>query len=246
MLNLYSSLNQAKKYDTDFVKKLFDAMANSYQRMNTITSFGFSVRWRKQFLGVLPKSNEQVYVLDLMTGMGEMWSNIQQHFPKARIAALDFSEGMLRKAAQKNEVAHHNEIDLICQDVLENDLPSNHFDIVVCAFGLKTFDESQLVILATQTARILKYGGHFSFIEVSQPPNFILKKCYIFYLKNVIPILGKLLCNNASEYKMLWYYTNHFENAKKASDIFKNAGLNLQYKSYFYGCATGFYGCKLA
>lgn len=37
-------------YDPEFVKGLFNRMSNSYERMNFITSFGFSIRWRRQFL----------------------------------------------------------------------------------------------------------------------------------------------------------------------------------------------------
>lgn len=36
-----------KIYNPDFVRELFDSMSKSYERMNYITSFGFSERWRR-------------------------------------------------------------------------------------------------------------------------------------------------------------------------------------------------------
>ncbi len=49
---------------------------------------------------------------------------------------------------------------------------------------------------------------------------------------------------NPEEYKMFWKYTDKFENAKKANDILKKAGLKTEFIFYFYGCATGFYRQK--
>ena len=37
-------------YNPEYVKGLFNRMSSSYERMNYITSFGFSIRWRTPFL----------------------------------------------------------------------------------------------------------------------------------------------------------------------------------------------------
>lgn len=231
-------------YNPEFVKGLFDRMSSSYERMNYLTSFGFSIRWRKQFLKQFKPTDQPIEIIDLLTGMGETWQGVKYTFPKATLTALDFSPEMLKKAQRKNEQHFSNSVILVHQDILENQLPDNYYDIVICAFGLKTFDSAQLSILANETKRILKTGGKFSFVEVSKPPNFILGKLYGFYLGKTIPILGRLLLGNPTEYKMLWRYASAFENAKKAAELFKNAELNVSYTSYFFGCATGFSGYK--
>ena len=233
-------------YNPEFVKNLFNKMSSSYERMNFITSFGFSIRWRKQFLKKLPKSNKNIEIIDLMTGMGETWNATKNRFEKSNLVALDFSEGMLQYAERKNSLKFNNEITLLKQNVLNNNLPSNHYDIVTCAFGLKTFNTEQIEVLAKETSRILKTGGEFSFIEVSKPTNITLNFFYGFYLGKIIPILGKLLLGNPAEYKMLWKYTKNYKNSKKAEKIFNGIGLKTEYQSYFYDCATGFSGKKVA
>ena len=40
-------------YDPKFVEALFDKMSNSYSKMNYITSFGFSERWRRQCVAAI-------------------------------------------------------------------------------------------------------------------------------------------------------------------------------------------------
>lgn len=233
-----------KIYSTKYVKELFNKMSSSYERMNYLTSFGFSIRWRRQFLKPFTPSPANVEVLDLLTGMGETWSHIHKIFPKANLTVIDFSEGMLSHAKQKNKNKYNNRVTLIHQDVLCSDLQSDHYDYITCAFGLKTFDEDQLLILASETKRVLKKGGQFSFIEVSKPSHKILYYLYGFYLGRVVPVLGKLLLGDPEQYRMLWLYTENFKNAIRAREIFANAGLSVQYRQYFYGCATGFYGQK--
>lgn len=231
-------------YRPEYVKKLFNSMSGSYERMNYITSFGFSIRWRRQCLQHMEPSAAPVEIMDLLTGMGETWHAIKQKFPNGHISALDFSPDMLKKAARKNTRYFNNEITLWQQDLLQNGLPDNHFDLVVCAYGLKTFNRNQLEIVAKETARILKPGGRFAFVEVSRPEPKILQLFYRFYLAKVIPLLGRLFLGDPTAYRMLWKYTELFQNAQQAADLFRQAGLHPKPASYFYGCATGFSGSK--
>ena len=231
-------------YDPTFVKKLFNKMSNSYERMNYITSFGFSIIWRKQFIKALNKKESKIKVIDLLSGLGENWSYLKNRFPNAEFYALDFSEEMVEKSRKKGKIIFQNKIEIFQDDILKNELKSEEFDIITCAFGLKTFNESQIDLLAKQVYRMLKKEGQFTFIEISKPQNSILYFLYSFYLGKIIPILGKLFLGNPDDYKMLWLYTKKFESCKKVEAIFKKNNLNVQYKEYFFGCASGIYGTK--
>jgi len=232
-------------YEPEFVKKLFNQMSNSYERMNYITSFGFSIRWRKQFLNKLGKSKEKLFVIDLLSGLGENWSFLKQNFPNSNFYALDFSENMINQSKDKSNKIFKGDLNLICDNILENSLKSNHFDIVSCAYGLKTFNDEQLNIIAKEVSRILKPNGKFSFVEVSKPTHKTLFYLYSFYLGKVIPILGKLFLGNPEDYKMLWIYTTQFGNAEKVKEIFQNHNLEVHLDEYFGGCASGINGIKL-
>jgi ubiquinone/menaquinone biosynthesis methyltransferase len=219
-------------------------MSKSYERMNYITSFGFSIRWRRQSIGHLDGSLDNIKVIDLMTGMGEIWNPLKKKFPNASLTALDFSDEMLRHASLKNQKYFDNQILLVQKNFLNSDLPSDYFDLVTCSFGLKTFNTEQLHVLASETKRILKKGGDFSFIEVSKPTNPMLYMLYAFYLSKIIPVLGWLFLGNPREYKMLWKYTSIFKNADAAANIFEQYGLSVKSTSFFFGCASGFHGTK--
>ena len=219
-------------------------MSSSYERVNYITSFGFSLRWRRQFLESIGASDDPLEIIDLMTGMGETWTAVKHRFPNANLSALDFSAGMLSHAETKNRRHFRSAVTLLQQDVLRNELPEKHYDLVICAFGLKTLDETQWERLAHETRRILKDGGRFSFIEVSKPTYRFLRFLYRLHLGKVVPVAGSLLLGNPVEYRMLWKYTHRFGDARPVAETFRRAGLHVTYRRYFGGCATGFYGSK--
>ena len=231
-------------FDPDHVRELFNRMSGSYERMNYITSFGFSLRWRRQFIQVLPASDQKLKIIDLMTGMGETWHAVKKQYPAAHLSALDFSEGMLKPARRKNESEFNNDVRILHQDLLNNSLPDDHYDVVLSAFGLKTFNAEQIAVLAKEIRRILNPGGSFSLIEVSSPENRLLRALYKLHLKHVVPACGWMFLGDPSEYKMLWRYTEKFRNANETCTIFRDAGLEVNPMSYFFGCATGVAGRK--
>lgn len=232
-------------YEPEFVNKLFNQMSKSYERMNYVTSFGFSIYWRKQFVNKLGKSDKKLAVIDILSGLGENWKFLKRNFPNADFFALDFSEEMIKQSEAKAETIFDKKMKVFCNDILQNKFESNSFDIISCAFGLKTFNELQLEIIASEVYRMLKSNGRFSFIEVSKPKNKLLLAFYQFYLSKIIPVLGKMFLGNPNDYKMLWVYTDKFNNCKKVSAIFEKENLIVQYHSYFFGCATGISGYKL-
>ena len=233
-------------YEPEFVKKLFNQMSSSYERMNFITSFGFSILWRKQFINKLTKSDKEVKVIDILSGLGENWKYLIKHYPNGIFDALDFSEVMVEKSRKKSLYKLGNRFKVLKQNILKNNLESQKFDIVTCAFGLKTFNDTQIDFLAKTINRILVDDGEFGFVEISKPKSKVLLSFFKFYLSKIVPILGKLFLGNPGDYRMLWLYTENFGNSQKVKEIFEKNNFSVKYESYFFGCATGITGKKMA
>lgn len=232
-------------YDTGFVQKLFDEMAGTYDTVNYLSSFGFSKRWRHQFVRQVALKPGMV-LCDLMCGMGECWEAIGPDLtPNDQIVALDFSAGMLRGATQRKAQLGHLNITLHQQDALANTLADNFADCVICSFGIKTLSHAQKELLAGQIKRILKPQGTFSLVEVSVPNGWWLRGLYMFYLKRIIPLVGRLLLGNPDNYRMLGLYTERFEDCQVMADILARHGLQVTYHRYFFGCASGVSGVKI-
>jgi len=238
--------NPQNIYNPDFVEQLFSQMSGTYDRVNTITSFGFSVRWRRQCAAAL-HLQPAMKVIDLMTGMGESWPFVLNKIGReGELIALDFCPEMIHFAKKQKEHFPGFSISILQENALQSSIPDHYADAVISTFGLKTFSPEQLDQLAAEVWRILKPGGTFAMVEVSKPGFWALRYPYLFYLKKVIPKLGKLFLGNPESYRMLGIYTELFENSQLAQKTFKRAGLEVQYLHFFAGCATGIYGTKQA
>jgi demethylmenaquinone methyltransferase/2-methoxy-6-polyprenyl-1,4-benzoquinol methylase len=152
---------------------------------------------------------------------------------------------MLQGAERRKQKLSGLNIALRQQDVLSNTIADNSADCIISVFGLKTFSDDQKRRFAAEIKRILKPQGTFSLIEVSVPPYKPLRVLYMVYLKQIIPILGKLLLGNPETYRMLGIYTEEFGNAKRMEEILSNEGLVVNYHDFFYGCASGLSGLKV-
>lgn len=226
-------------YDSQFVRGLFDEMAETYGVVNLLSSFGFTIRWRRQLARALVVE-ENATVLDLMTGMGELCSEISTSLGvDGTLLALDNSSVMCRRAERLQINTNYQVIEA---DALDCPLDDGSIDYVFSTFGLKTFDYSQLGRLASEVNRVLRPGGGFAFLEISVPANPLLRIPYMFYLRSVVPLLGWLFLGNPDNYRMLGIYTQAFGNCEVAARCFEQAGLELEMKSYFAGCATAIIG----
>jgi ubiquinone/menaquinone biosynthesis methyltransferase len=231
-------------YSEVFVSDLFNTMSRSYQRMNTIASFGFYSLWRKQAIRKI-KIKEGDHVTDLMTGIGECWGVILKKMGSSgKLTALDFSKGMLNQASRRKAQYPQHTIQILEESVFTNSIPSHSQDAVICTYGIKTLTHEQIGTVAKEIHRILKPHGQFSLIDVSLPKIRWLSVLYLFYIARVIPLLSSLYVGDKESYKMLGIYAKHFKNIKKAIPLFTETGFSVTYCNYFFGCATGIYGSK--
>jgi ubiquinone/menaquinone biosynthesis C-methylase UbiE len=228
------------RYDPESIRTLFDDMASTYGHVNLISSFGFTARWRHQCVAGLPLASAGC-VVDLMSGMGELWRSLATALPtSARVVAVDISAEMARRAQRD----WHFAVEVSVADVLAWSPQPAFADVVVSSFGLKTFDREQQRRLAHVVARLLKTGGAYSFVEISVPPFPLLRAVYMFYLKWLIPLIGRALLGNPDCYRMLGAYAQAFENVTPFVSFLREAGLEAEPISYFFGCATGVRGIK--
>src|SRR5690606_5762686 len=151
-------------YEPKFVEKLFDNMSSSYSKVNYLTSFGFSERWRRQCVEEVEIEKGKI-VVDLMTGMGECWKHILKKSDKnSKLIGLDFSTEMINRAERNKNKFKKSKIEILKENVFENSIADETADFVISGFGLKTFDNEQIEKLAKEINRILKPNGKFSLI----------------------------------------------------------------------------------
>jgi demethylmenaquinone methyltransferase/2-methoxy-6-polyprenyl-1,4-benzoquinol methylase len=180
-----------------------------------------------------------------MSGNGDSFSALLGKLnAKGEVVAVDFCRRMCEQAKAAKDKLADERVTVLQQDVLTNQLPGESADVVISVFGLKTFSDAQKKIFAEQVHRILKSGGTFSLLEISVPPNRLLRCLYMFYLRRVIPLIGWIMLGNPNNYRMLGIYTEQFQDCRKTAQIFTMAGLKSEIKLHFFGCATSLVGQK--
>ena len=245
-VSLRSQAKAMDIYDQAYVESLFDEMSGTYDLMNYCSSFGFSERWRRQFLEHL-NLRSGMTVCDVMCGMGECWPTIEQQVgPEGQIIGIDFSAEMLHFSTRRRMRLAPMQIDLKKENALTSSLEDESVDALVCGFGIKTLSAAHLRDFAREIKRVLKPGGCFSIVEISIPIGWTFRGLYMLYLKRLIPVLGRLLLGNPENYRMLGIYTERFVNCRQFQEILGTTGLQTHYHEYFYGCATGVSGMKPA
>lgn len=241
-----NNAEQSDIYDPDFVADLFDRCSSNYRRWSAVSSFGFTFIWRRQCVALLerPKTSA-VVVVDLMAGTGEVWPHLLRRFPElGTITALDISRRMHFEAVERLHSRYSDRITHLEANALQTDLPSDHADLLVSTFGLKTFNPEQQTILAHQIARVLKPGGQFSLIEASDPKGWLLRPFYRFYLDRALPQIERFVLNGAHDFSMIGTYTRNFGSVSHMSKALQAAGLTVTLRKHFFGCATSVSGRK--
>jgi ubiquinone/menaquinone biosynthesis C-methylase UbiE len=232
-------------YDPAFVKGVFDRCSRRYIGFSYVCSAGFTERWRRQCVAALGKLPARAVGYDLMAGTGEVWPHLlRRNADIASITAVDISTGMHERALDRLHKHRSHKIGFIEDNVFASNLPDESADFVVATFGLKTFNREQQAQLATLTARVLKPGGVFSFIEASDPRDWPLRPFYLFHLQTVLPLIERTLLRGAQDFAMIGRYCSDFGDASEfAAELGRN-GLETEFKRYFFGCASGVAGSK--
>ncbi len=232
-------------YDPHYVKGVFDRCSSRYIGFSWLFSLGFTERWRRQCVEFMPEPSANPSGYDLMAGTGEIWPHLIRRFPHLeRITAVDISSGMHKLALERLHRERSHKISFVEDDVLQSALPEASADFIVSTFGLKTFNPEQHAQLARLVARSLKPGGVFSMIEASDPKGWWLRPLYLFHLKTVLPLIERVLLRGAQDFAMIGTYSTNFGDASGIAAMLRAEGLEVEFKKYFFGCATGVVGRK--
>lgn len=233
-------------YDPQFVKDVFDRCSSAYRNWSQIASFGFVYLWRRQCVDNLPTIPfDKPQGMDLMAGTGEAWPYLLRRRPQiAFITAVDISSEMNLRAIDILHRKRLSKIKVKEANLLQSDLDSESADFVISTFGLKTFNKEQQAVFAKELARFLRSGGVFSFVEASDPKGWIFRPLYLFYLNRVLPLIETFFLNGAQDFSMLGTYASNFQDCSHFANCLKEQGLEVEYRRYFFGCATGVVGRK--
>jgi len=219
------------------VERMFDAIADNYDRLNAMMSLGFDRHWRKDAIRSLKAFQPQV-ILDMATGTGDFAIQAQRELHPTKIVAVDISDGMMELGKIKvKELFLDQIIEFQHQDCADMAFPDGEFDAATVAFGVRNFEDMDKSF--REIWRVLKNGGVFVFLELSEPQRFPMKPLYGFYSRFVIPVLGKFFSKDRQAYNYLPASIKAFPQGEAMIGILKKNGFgSVRHKTYTGGVCS--------
>lgn len=201
------------------VHDLFSRIAPKYDEMNNIVSLGIQKQWRRTFFKKLA-ARPTDRCLDLCCGTGDMAIGLAQR--AGNVIGLDFNQKMLQIAQKKIMQQHlQGSIQLVKGDAMQLPFRRESFDLVTISFGLRNVPDAGKTI--AEAYRVLKPGGKFAIIEMSQPTNQLVKVGWRAYFKT-FPYFAKLTHNTVADYKYLAKTTQAFLSAQQLKELLLQQG----------------------
>jgi demethylmenaquinone methyltransferase/2-methoxy-6-polyprenyl-1,4-benzoquinol methylase len=176
------------------VAGLFDTIADRYDFVTRVLSYGQDRRWKARLVREARVSPSDV-ALDLACGTGDI--ALLVHESGARVVVgLDLTPRMLTLARRKGDGVCY-----LAGDMGALPLSAASVDLVTTGYGLRNVPD--LDVAMAEIARVLKPGGRFASLDFSRPDSAIVRGLYLGYLTVVGGLLGRWLHGDPDTYRYI-------------------------------------------
>lgn len=233
-------INQVTPYNSESSKKsqvedMFDNIAPKYDLLNHVLSMKIDVLWRNKLVKWMNNDNPKE-TLDVATGTGDLAIAVEKG-TGAKVVGLDLSQQMLNVGVIKiKKLNLDGKISMQKGDAENLPFEDNRFDAVSVAFGVRNFEN--LTKGLAELRRVVKENKSVYILEFSKVEGF-LGPFYMFYFKNILPAIGRLVSKDNRAYTYLPDSVNAFPFGEKMRQILLDTGFKkVEYKKLSLGIAT--------
>ncbi len=229
------------------VRRMFAAIAPSYDLNNRLHSLWQDQRWRRKAVK-LAKLNGTQTVVDVACGTGDL-SLAFLDAPldlTQTVIGIDFTHEMLSEARRKAlATCAADYLALLQGDAQALPLPERCCDVVSIAFGIRNVQDPLEALC--EFHRVLRPGGRVIILEFSLPTNRILRSLYNFYFRKVLPITATLISRDKTgAYKYLPESVNTFISRETMMNMMRQAGFSrVEEFPMTFGVCVCYRGIKL-
>ncbi|MBX3390135.1 MAG: bifunctional demethylmenaquinone methyltransferase/2-methoxy-6-polyprenyl-1,4-benzoquinol methylase UbiE [Phycisphaeraceae bacterium] len=221
--NPHKHLDKAGK-----VRRMFGAIAGSYDINNRLHSFGRDQAWRKHAVreaAIQPGDR----VLDAACGTGDLTEWFARSDAKEVIGA-DFTHAMLEIARAKRSRNLTQEqaakVSYVEADAMNLPFESESFDVVSIAFGIRNVADPARAL--AEFCRVLRPGGRLIVLEFDRPKWFPMRQLNDFYCGWIMPRTASLIARDRSgAYRYLPKSVGTFLDRARFEAAMREAGFGL-------------------
>ncbi|MBV8325374.1 MULTISPECIES: bifunctional demethylmenaquinone methyltransferase/2-methoxy-6-polyprenyl-1,4-benzoquinol methylase UbiE [Chryseobacterium] len=233
-------ITKVTPYNSEATKKsqvedMFDNIAPKYDLLNHVLSMKIDVLWRNKLVRWMKNDNPQE-VLDVATGTGDLAITIEKG-TGSKVVGLDLSQQMLNVGVIKiKKLKLDGKISMQKGDAENLPFEDNRFDAVSVAFGVRNFEN--LTKGLAELRRVVKDNKSVYILEFSKVEGF-MGPFYMFYFRNILPAIGRLVSKDNRAYTYLPDSVNAFPFGEKMKQILLDTGFKkVEYKKLSLGIAT--------
>lgn len=198
------------------VRGMFNAIAPTYERINTLFSAGRDAAWRRKAVELARVTHEDE-VLDIACGTGDFARAFLAARPR-RVVGADFAHAMLHLAVMRSP-----DIGWCEADALQLPFADASFSIVSCAFGVRNFADLDAGL--REMSRVLRPGGRAVILEFTRPRNRLFRFAYEAYCHRVMPPAAAWISGDRTgAYRYLPRSVVSFLDAAQMEDRLRRAG----------------------
>ena len=233
----YSKVTNKEK--TKLVQKVFSDVANNYDLMNDVMSFGAHRLWKKSFIDIVNPC-EGNKIIDVGSGSGDLVLEILKRDLNLKIDMIDLNKEMLLEGKKRIK---NNNVKFFQQNAENLNFLNNIYDKYLISFCLRNVTDIDQSF--KEAFRILKPGGQYYCLEFSRPNSFVLANIYSYYKSNIIPTFGKIFSNNRDAYNYLNESIDLFPTQDELKKRIESAGFKfVKYTNLFDGIVSIHTGYK--
>lgn len=243
MNNIEESLSMALSHPKKQSFELFNEISGRYDVINSVLSLGLHGKWRRLIRQTLP-AGEDLRVLDLATGTADVAIELVKSPRVARVEGYDMSVGMIEKGRQKLKKRKLNKkIELSVGDAQKLPWDDGVFDAVTISFGIRNIPDFRRCL--RESLRVLKPGGRMIVLEFALPASKLVRSGHLFYLRNILPKIGKVLSGHDVAYSYLNETIEEFPYGQEFTAIMRESGFdNTRYEDLTAGIVNLYWGDK--
>lgn len=235
----------AEDRKASLVADVFRSVADKYDLMNDLMSFGIHRLWKRytvQRAAVRPGQ----YVLDIAAGTGDLAKGFGYRLRgQGALVVTDINDAMLKlgREALINAGLVGNVSYVRC-DAEALPFAADKFDIVSIGFGLRNVTHQQRALESMY--RCLRPGGRVFILEFSRPTLDVIRKLYDVYSFNALPKLGHWVAGDEDSYRYLVESIRRQPPQEELATMMMEAGFERVYYHNLSGGIVALHmGCKL-
>ena len=211
------------------IGNIFSNVAERYDLMNDLMSFGIHRLWKDYYVSQFPVSPTLQH-LDVAGGTGDIAFRLVDRLPAPResskIVVCDLSKEMVdqgrRRAERSAKERHRQCIEWKVGDAEALPFEDATFDSYSIAFGIRNTTHMDVVL--REAHRVLKPGGFFACLEFSHVENSLLSRLNDIYSLNIIPLMGQMIVGDRDSYQYLVDSIRQFPKQEPFATMISRAG----------------------